>query len=123
MSDGDFASDDAADRPQPVEANVLKVYQAGEVTVVGFDGKDVPDEVCIAAYRDHLFRLIDEQHCRLLAFDLTGVSLIPSGMLGLLLSLKKRGVEVELYNPSDDVREVLDVTHLGGQFVIRNVEM
>ncbi|MBC7815773.1 MAG: anti-sigma factor antagonist, partial [Planctomycetaceae bacterium] len=36
------------------DPNVLKVYQTGELTVVGFGGKDVPDEVCIAAYRQQL---------------------------------------------------------------------
>ena len=122
MSDREHAADNAAEHPQPADPGVLKVYQAGEVTVVGFEGKDVPDEVCIAGYRDHLFRLVDEQNCRLMAFDLTGVRLIPSGMLGLLMSLKKHGVTIELYNPSDDVREVLDVTHLSREFAIREIE-
>lgn len=29
------------------DTNVLKVYQTGELTVVGFGGKDVPDEVVL----------------------------------------------------------------------------
>ena len=102
-------------------AGVLRVYQTGPLTVVGFAGEDVPDEVCIAAYRDQLFKLIDEHQCKVLAFDLTGVGLVPSGMLGVLISLRKRLERVELYNPSKDVREVLEMTQLASLFEIREV--
>ncbi len=100
---------------------VLNVYQTGPLTVVGFAGQDVPDEVCIAAYRDQLFKLIEEADCKVLAFDLTGVVLVPSGMLGVLVSLRKRLERVELYNPSADVREVLEMTKLITLFEIRQV--
>lgn len=100
---------------------VLNVYQTGPLTVVGFAGRDVPDEVCIAAYRDQLFKLLEESQCTVLAFDLTGVVLVPSGMLGVLVSLRKRLERVELYNPSKDVREVLEMTKLISLFEIREV--
>ncbi len=103
------------------DPNVLKVYQTGELTVVGFGGRDVPDEVCIAAYRDQLFQMVEQFHCRVLAFDLTGVTLIPSGMLGVLTSLRSKVDRVELYNPSVDVREVLHMTRLEQLFVIKEV--
>ena len=48
---------------------------------------------------------------------------IPSGMLGLLASLKKLGVQVHLYNPSGDVREVLEVTHLDQLFKIHDLDL
>ena len=103
------------------DPNVLKIYQTGELTVVGFGGQDVPDEVCIAAYRDQLFHLIEEHKCKILAFDLTGVTLVPSGMLGVLTSLRSRVERVELYNPSVDVREVLRLTRLETLFDIKEV--
>ena len=40
------------------------------------------------------------------------MKLIPSGMLGLLASLHKLGVKVMLFNPSEDIREILEITHL-----------
>ena len=104
------------------DPNVLKIYQTGELTVVGFGGQDVPDEVCIAAYREQLFQLIKDHNCKVLAFDLTGVTLIPSGMLGVLTSLRSKVQRLELYNPSEDVREVLHMTRLGNQFDIKEVE-
>ena len=103
--------------------NVLKIYQTGELTVVGFGGQDVPDEVCIAGYRDQLFKMIDECHCKVLAFDLTGVTLVPSGMLGVLTSLRSKVEKVELYNPSTDVREVLRMTRLEQLFEIKDISI
>ena len=105
------------------DRNVLKLYQTGELTVVGFGGQDVPDEVCIAFYRDQLRQLIKEHHCKVLAFDLTGVKLIPSGMLGVLTSLRSQVERLELYNPSVDVREVLHLTRLEQLFEIKDLSV
>ena len=105
----------------PEDPAVLKVYQTGELTVVGFGGRDVPNEVCIAAYRTQLFDLIAKHNCRVLAFDLTGVQLVPSGMLGVLSSIRQRVERVELYNPSPDVMEVLRITKLDRLFDIKEV--
>jgi anti-sigma B factor antagonist len=102
---------------------VLKVYETGPLTVVGFGGEDVPDEVCIAGYRDQLSALLESSGCRELAVDLTGVKLVPSGMLGLLTSLRKRVEKLSLYNPSPDVRDVLRITNLDQLFDIREVGM
>ena len=105
----------------PTDNSVLKVYQTGELTVLGFGGQDVPDEVCIAGYRTQLFDLIEQHKCKVIAFDLTGVKLVPSGMLGLLVSIRKRVGTVELYNPSVDVMEVLKLTNFDRMFEIKQV--
>ena len=105
----------------PEDPAVLKIYQTGELTVVGFGGRDVPDEVCIAAYRTQLLDLIAEHHCKVLAFDLTGVQLVPSGMLGVLTSIRQRVDRLEIYNPSPDVKDVLTLTKLDRLFDIKEV--
>lgn len=104
------------------DPGILLVYQTGPLTVVGFAGKDVPDEVCIAGYRDQLNQLIEAHQVQVMAFDLSGVKLVPSGMLGLLTSLRKKVGKVELYNPSEDVREVLRITNLEKLFEIKTVQ-
>ena len=96
----------------PGELPIMEVYSVGPTTVVGFGGRDLLDTVNLAACREEIVALIAREHCRVLAFDLTGVKLIPSGLLGLLSSIRQLGAEVHLYNPSDDVREVLSVTNL-----------
>ena len=115
------AGDSALKLDQLKDPNVLKVYQTGALTVVGLGGRDVPDEVCIAMYREQLFKLVDEFQCKVLAFDLTGVTLVPSGMLGVMTSLRTKVERVELYNPSEDVREVLRMTRLEQLFDIKEV--
>ena len=59
----------------------------------------------------------------MLAFDLTGVKLIPSGMLGVLTSLRSQVERLELYNPSVDVREVLHMTRLEQLFEIKDLSI
>ncbi len=119
-AEGDDSSFKMATLADP---NVLKVYQTGELTVVGFGGKDVPDEVCIAAYRQQLFDLIAQHGTKVLAFDLSGVVLVPSGMLGVLSSLSQRVERLEIYNPSPNVREVLRITRLERLFDIKEVQL
>ena len=108
----------SADRPRP-RAGLLEVYEAGEVTVVGFGGQDVPSDACLADCREQLAALIREHGCRTLAFDLTGVKLLPSGLLGLIASARKLGVEVQVFNPSEDVREAFRTTHIDQLVAVR----
>ena len=106
----------------PTDQETLKIYEKGRLTVVGFGGQDVLDHVNVAHFRDEITSIIEEHNCEVLAFDLTGVRLIPSGLLGLLASLQKLGVEVHLYNPSDDIREVLEITKLDQVMQVHKLE-
>ena len=106
-----------------LEQTVIKVYEAGRLTVVGFDGSFNLENTNISQCRDELAALIKENACEVLAFDLTGVRLLPSGLLGLLASLRQLGVEVHLYNPSDDVRDVLEITNLDRVMKVHEIEL
>lgn len=107
----------------PIHHDLLRVYETGPLTVVGFGGDELPDRIDLAECRDEIRELLELHDCKDLAFDLTGVRYIPSGMLGLLASLTKLGVQVHLYNPSSDVREVLEVTHLDQLFKIHDLDL
>lgn len=115
-----FSEDSSMNMMVQKDPNVLKVYQTGEFTVVGFGGKDVPDEVCVAIYRDQLAKLIEDYRCKVLGFDMTGVVLVPSGMLGILTSLRKKVDRLVIYNPSPDVREVLHLSRIEQMFDIKD---
>jgi len=105
----------------PVHHDVLRVYEAGPLTVVGF-GEDLsPDQINLVECRDEILELLKLHDCHEIAFDLTGIRYVPSGMLGLLASLRKLNIQVHLYNPSHDVREVLEVTHLDRLFKIHDL--
>jgi len=121
--DAKTASDSAITSGDAGHAGVLKVYQTGELTVVGFGGVDVPDEVCIAGYRDQLNQLVEQHKCKVLAFDLTGVRLVPSGMLGVLTTLRRKVDRLEIYNASENIREVLQLTKLDQLFDLKDVDV
>jgi anti-anti-sigma factor len=101
----------------------LQVYEVGPTTVIGFGGDDVLDDLNVIVYRDAIEELITNNDIEVLAVDLTGVRLIPSGLLGLLASTRRHGVEVHIYNPSEDVREVLSVTNLDKVMPIHEVSV
>lgn len=94
------------------QMKIFDIYKPGELTVLGFGQPDRLDHVDVTHCRDELTGLISQFRCKTLAFDLTKVKLLPSGLLGLLASLRKLGVAVYLYNPSNEVRSVLEITKL-----------
>jgi len=105
------------------EQPILEVYTIGPTTVVGFGGREVFDEVNVAVCRDEILELLDKAKCEVLAFDLTGVKILPSGLLGLLASIREHGARVELYNPSSDVREALAVTKLDTLMTVHDLDV
>ena len=108
----------------PPEPSILEVYKAGKLTVIGFGGEAILDRISVSDYRDEIETLISRHHCEVLAFDLTGVKLVPSGMLGLLASLHKQlGVEVHLYNPNRDIRDVLEIMKLDRVLHIHDLDL
>jgi len=106
-----------------LEPTVLEVYQTGPLTVVGFGGRQILHDISLAPLHDDLLELVDEHDCTELAFDLTGVQFIPSGLLGILASVRKKGVAVHVYNPSEDVRDALHTTKLDTVFTLHDVEL
>ena len=108
----------AADEDSGIASNavtdptLLTFVQDGRRAIVGFNSTAIPDEVCVAAYKNQLLAYVQEHDCKIMAFNLAGVKMLPSGMLGLLVSLKKKGLEVELLRPSADILEVLRITKL-----------
>ena len=107
----------------PIHHDALRVYETGPLTIVGFGNDLAPDQIDLVECREEILELLKLHNCKDLAFDLTGVRYIPSGMLGLLASLHKMNIQVHLYNPSSDVREVLEVTHLDRLFKVHDLVM
>lgn len=114
---------DSAIQRDHVVAGLLKYYEVGRLIVVGFGGKDLPSDYCIAESRQTLCDLVRLHDCKELVFDLTGVHLIPSGMLGVIASMRNLDVQVAVCNPSPDFREVLSTTQLDTIIQIRDVDI
>ena len=123
----DSSDDSGYNSPQYAltEDGLLKVYSVGPTTVLGFDGQDVPSEFNAAHYRAAISELLIANNSSIVAFDLSGVKLVPSGMLGLLVSLKQLddlSPTVQVFNPSDDVKEVLQITKLNTLIEVHELE-
>ncbi len=118
MSDSSDNAPTAESSPEQyalTEDGVLKVYSAGPVTVLGFGGHDVPSEFNVAHYRAAINEILLAHQSRIVAFDLTGVQLLPSGMLGLLVSISRMGPtppRVQVCNAAPDIRDVLALTRI-----------
>ena len=113
---------DAA-KPETSKKDIFEVYQTGELTVVGFGAREILDQLDLTVCRAEIIALVEKHHAKTLAFDLSGVKLIPSGMLGLLASLRRMNIEVHIYNPSQDVAEVLQITRLSDVLPIHYIEI
>lgn len=105
------------------QERLLKVYATDPIVVVGFGGAAIPDDHNLSAYRDELLDLLEEHKKSELAFDLTGVLIVPSGIVGLLVSLVKQDISVSVFNASQEVREVFEVTQINQLVTLRDVEV
>lgn len=120
------AAEDLSQQFALTEDGLLQVYSAGIVTVLGFGGNDVPSEFNAAHYREAITDLLKANNSTVVAFDLTGVRFVPSGMLGLLVSLTRIAgtpLTVQIFNPSADVREVLAITKLNRMIELHEVDV
>ncbi|MEM9700914.1 MAG: hypothetical protein AAF907_00555, partial [Planctomycetota bacterium] len=109
---GGASGDNASKDPTPGsigEPVTFKLYQHGELTVIGWDGAAEidPDP---AEFQQEAADLIVGAAVTTLAVDLTRLECYPPGLLGGLSSLVRRGTRVLAFNPTDDVREILRAT-------------
>jgi hypothetical protein len=106
--------DSDTEGPGKIDKNTrgrLHIVEVGPRTVIGFGGVDLPPEHILGQYLSEIYELIETSGCRELSFDLSGVTAVPSGFLGVLASVLKKGVALSVKNPSREVREVLALTN------------
>lgn len=92
--------------------DLFHVYKTGRMTVIGFDAKHLEDPLHAASVQDQLLEMVKTHSCEILVVDLMNVSIVSSWILGVLAAIKRNGIDIELYHPSNELKEVLDVTHL-----------
>jgi anti-anti-sigma factor len=102
------------------EGHGFHVYKQGKLTVIGFDGRTLRDASQADVARDGLLELIQHHDCQVLVVDLMDVEVVSSWILGILAAIKQCGVDVELYHPSPEIRDVLSVTHLDSMLHVRH---
>ncbi len=102
------------------EYSTLEVSHHAGITTIGFGNEEILDQINVAAVREQIADIVKQNQTETLAIEMNGVRLIPSGLLGLLISLKNSVTKIQILNPSVDVREVLEVTKLNRIFEVQN---
>ena len=81
----------------------------------------MPDESRVAGYRVQLLDFVQRTSCKSLTFDMKGIKIVPSRMLGFFVSLKNEGHDIELVDMEQGVQDVFRITKLAQMFTIRPV--
>jgi hypothetical protein len=102
----------------PSDPNLLKLECDGTRIYVGFQSREIPDESRIAAFRAQLQKFAADTKCKRLKFDLAGIKILPSRMLGFLVTFKNEGHEIELVNVCPMVQDILRLTKLASMFTM-----
>jgi anti-anti-sigma regulatory factor len=106
------------------ELRGLKVFTKGELSVVTFEEKGyLGFQTFIGEATEHLERIVEEHQSKVLVIDLTDITGLPSDMLGVLVALHHRGVQIRLFNITDDVRLILETTNLDQLFEVRTGDL
>jgi len=98
--------------------DILEISTRDNEAVARFCSVDFPNEAALEQCRHQLDDYLASHPSEVLVFDLTGVVIIPSTMLGLLLAYRQRGIRIRIVNPSEHVIAVLNVTKLSSKFEI-----
>jgi anti-sigma B factor antagonist len=93
-------------------SDVFQIQETGALTAIAVNPDGVADFARVEQCRNELIPLLKEVGCRVVRFDLGGIPFLASGVLGLLVSLRKIGVDIQFKNASEHVLDVLRVTRL-----------
>jgi anti-anti-sigma factor len=93
-------------------SDVFQVSETGRLTVVRVNPEGVTDFERFEQCRDELIPILTKAGCVVVRFDVEGIPFLASGVLGLLVSMRKAGVDIQIQNASEHVRDVLKVTRL-----------
>lgn len=106
------------------ELHGLKVFTQGELSIVTFADKGfLGRQSFIGDAGAHLDEIVETHHTKVLIFDLAGITGLPSDMLGVLVGLKHRGIEIRLFNITNEVRMILETTRLDDLFDVREGDL
>jgi len=95
------------------ELVVSKMYDA---TLVRFRKSSLLDALAVEAVAQELYELVDQQARRKILLDFSGVRLLSSSMLGVLVNLNKRaagiGGKLVIVGLRPDLKKVFQITRL-----------
>lgn len=106
------------------ELQGLKTYRINGVTVVTFEDRgDLAQRAFFGNAAEHFGQIVADHRCSTLVLDMTAITALPSAMLGVLVGLHNRGIQVRLFNITDDVRFTLQTANLDQVFEVREGDL
>ena len=93
-------------------SDVFEVRETGRLTLVRVNPEGVTDYERFEQCRNELVEILKKAGCVVVRLDVEGIPFLASGVLGLLVSMRNSGVDIQIQNASEHVRDVLKVTRL-----------
>jgi anti-anti-sigma factor len=93
-------------------SDVFQVRETGRLSVVRVNPEGVTDYERFEQCRNELLTELKQAGCVVVRFDVEGIPFLASGVLGLLVSMRNSGVDIQIQNATEHVRDVLKVTRL-----------
>ncbi|HEV3298720.1 MAG TPA: STAS domain-containing protein [Planctomycetaceae bacterium] len=93
-------------------SDVFQVRETGRLSLVRVNPEGVTDFERFEQCRDELLTILKEAGCIVVRFDVEGIPFLASGVLGLVVSMRNAGVDIQIQNASEHVRDVLRITRL-----------
>lgn len=87
--------------------NKLALHEDGEYTVVSLPAADAWNGAVREAVREVVTDLIEQQRCRYVGINLSGVQYLPEGFFGMLGEWAEDGVHIQLHFPTKRVQSML----------------
>jgi anti-anti-sigma factor len=93
-------------------SDVFQVRETGRLTLVRVNPEGVADYERFEQCCQQLTQILKTAGCVVVRFDVEDIPFLASGVIGLLVSMRKAGVEIQVQNASEHVRDVFRVTKL-----------
>lgn len=106
------------------EVNGMRIYTNGNLVILTFEERGfLGRQTFLGQEGENLERLVESGNTNMLLVDLTGVTALPCDMLGVLVGLQNRGLEIRLFNVTDDVWMTLAATNSDRLFEVREGDL
>ena len=107
-------------------AGRLFIHPIRDVTVVNFNDSSILDTVQVQQIGEELYELVDAQGRRKLILDFSTVKFLSSSALGVLITLRKKSVEIKgqvlLCGLRPELRKIFKITNLEKLFEFHDTE-
>ena len=101
----------------------FQVREAGALSVIQFRISITAPTTNVHEVQQEISEFVAKHDCQKLVFDLSSTAYLPSNILGVLVVLSSRGIEVHLGNASKDIANVIEVTGLGKRIKVNEFEL